>query len=189
MPAIPDGAAPRLPTTKNSADRVRRRLSQPTQPGVLASTDPVCRLVLGSDAALAAAVDSYAQNTWVVGEDPDHIATISTAAGTLSYITVPLTGRYSVSTRGIFRNPTSATGHVAFVTRGSASASSSIVRAKQNTGDGAGADGTIVYGERRLPLTAGDILYWGHWTGLACTLQAVNFGVPTEIGLYWWGNR
>ena len=174
---------------------MRRRVSASTQRGVLTSTDPICRVVLNVDAGLLANTDSWAQNNWVVGtrpdgtsEDPDGLATLSASLGVNSYITIPHSGRYLPYMRGVFTAPAGSTTCVSFIARNSATAAASIARDPRNTSN-AGADGTQPVASRPVYLNAGDVLYWGHWSGAAITLKATNIGVPTEMSLTWLGTR
>lgn len=156
---------------------------------------PVCRVKLNVDVPLAASTDVFAQNNWVVGqnpagasEDPDGIATLSTASGTYSYITIAVSGRYLVSARGVFTNPASGGSCAAYVTRGATSINNSIARDARNTTN-AGGDGTICHASRSVYLSQGDVLYWGHWSSVGSTLSHVTFNVPTEVSLAWLGTR
>lgn len=189
-PDIPPGRAQTEPSPRDELAALRARVDELTRAGPPpAPLTPVCRVRLSTDVTgFPANTDVIAQDNWLIGEDPDGLATLSTAAGTTSRITIQRSGRYLVRTRAVFGAWAAATSFVAFVALNTAAASASVVRANGDTTI-SGADGAIIGESRDRLLNAGDVLYWGHWAGAGCTLHASLFNVPTEISLAWLGTR
>lgn len=148
----------------------------------------VCRVKLNANVGMSGGSDVFASANWIVGEDPDNIATLASSFPTQSYLTVQYTGRYIVQVRAVFTNPASSGTCVAYVMRGAANINNSIMRANANTAN-AGGDGTIVQGSRSMILNSGDVLYWGHWSSVNSTLVPTQYTVPTEISITMVGTR
>lgn len=183
LPQIPAGRPPTPPTLQSAIAELRHRIDELARRGPAVGS-PVCRVKLNVDVSLPAATDVFAQDNWIVGEDPDGIAQLSTAVGTRSQITVPISGRYLCHVRGAFTGWAAATTCVAYMTRNGGS----IVRDPRNTST-SGGDGTVAQASRPVFLNAGDVLQWAHWCGTTVTLDASTINVPTEVGIYWMGTR
>lgn len=172
----------------NRMNGMQRQIDELTRRSPSGITAPMCRVQLNADVAIPPNAEVFAQASWVVGEDPDNNATLSPTAGTYSYITAPLGGRYLVVTRAVFTSPTAASTMLAFVTVNGTDSNSSVVRDnRQSTTNGS--DGTIVGASRPVLLNQGDQLFWGYWSYQACTLSHLSMNVPTEVSIFYIGGR
>jgi hypothetical protein len=188
-PDIPAGRAQVPPSPRDEIAALRARVDELTRAGPPpVPATPVCRVKALDDVPLPASTDNFAGTHWQIGEDPDGLATIATASGTQSTITIAATGRYLLQVRAVVTALAAGATCAAFVTRGAATAGSSVLRDNRNVAN-AGGDGTIVASSRGVVLAAGDVLYWGSWASAAYTLSAVTLGVPSEVALYWLGTR
>jgi hypothetical protein len=157
---------------------------------------PYCRVEFtGAGAAgVTAGVDLYAQGDWTPVADPYSLVAIGTG-GVFSNITIPISGYYLINYRTNWQISTGAGVPVNFVTRNTRAASASILRATAEFMNGAN-DGSTCLASRVVPLTAGDILYWGNYCNVTASFYRLGvdsggtqaaLNVPTEIEVFYWG--
>ena len=148
-------------------------------------TTVLCVVTLGSNQAVGATTDTFATTGWTA-VDPLSMSTLSTTAGVKSFITVPIAGRYLVSYAPSC-STVSAASYAAFVTKNTAASTASVAR-DSRAAVTAGSDGTRVHAQREVLLNANDELYWGNWCSSACTLNAIELNVPTEVEVRYVGS-
>ena len=121
----------------------------------------------------------------VVDTDPDGMATLSAAAGTYSYTTIPITGRYDIDfhTATIFGGPALALAN--YVSTIPSGANNVAVDIRPHTVSGvAMADAQ----RRSVNLAAGTMLYWSNRASASVQISAASYVVPTHIVVRWVGS-
>lgn len=180
------------PVSRSGADRIgntvadlQRQVDELTRRSPTSTSTPVCRVQLGSNVPLTANTETYTLG-WVVGEDPDGIATLPATFGA-SYMTVPLGGRYLVQSIGVYTAYASASTMTVWVSKNAQDSSASVALKNENSVTNGGA--SIITATRPVLLSAGDRLYWGHWSFIAATLTTSVLGIPTEVSITYLGAR
>lgn len=142
---------------------------------------PLCIVHLDAAFTLGPA-NVFAQDGWSVTTDPDGMASLSTTAGTYSFISIPETGRYDLLFRAgsgsgvpilnyVSTTPDS-TAAVAVDTRPMAVSNVVMVEAVRWS----------------VSLTEGTKVYWGNWARDAGTqIEAVYYNIPTHVVVRWAG--
>lgn len=146
--------------------------------------NPACRVKLSASVAMAAG-DTFAGVNWEPVEDPFGWHSDTNPA----YIAVGLDGYYQVTfhanVTGLAVGAIGAN-KVSLNTAAVANSIATDIKAQPNS-----AEGVVIDAFRaRVPLAAGDKIYWSTYCSAAGgTLQAVSFGVPTEIAVQFVSSR
>lgn len=146
---------------------------------------PVCRVKLTADVSLGTG-DTTAGANWSAQEDPGNLFTPA-ASGTLSVITIPVTGSYMVQYHANHVGPTSGYAEAKVLRNGSTISANTIAF---DQGDYVGGGGGLPLDAIRLrvALTAGDTIYWTNYSSVAYMLTAAVFGNSrTEIAVVYTG--
>jgi hypothetical protein len=135
----------------------------------------------------SANTDVYAQTAWAISTDTDNMVAISTGVGFYSSITVPLTGFYDIDFLTLWQQSSNTTAAiVCYVTKNSRTVGASVARGSAKFVQD-GSDGSPVRAQRRWPLTAGDILYWGNWSSVNANVLTDANNNRTEITVSYYG--
>lgn len=152
---------------------------------------PYCRVYSTADFTVTASTDLWAQGNWAIAQDPYSMAAISTSGGTWSNITIPISGYYIVDYKAVFDSHNNVNNVVAvFVAKNARSNANSVARDVRNVTQKSSVDSSSLapgdkspaQATRVVPLTAGDVLYWGNWSNVnGMVVFAGLSNIPTEI--------
>lgn len=143
---------------------------------------PVCQVQLTANLPLAATTNTWAADNWTAAEDDQGMFTAKTLDTALSYITIPVSGFYTVHYHSSTTGPAPPHTHAAKVAVNGTDVTANTIATDARTYLQYGSDGCPVDAIRsRCPLVAGDRLYWSDWTSASATLEAATLNVPTEI--------
>lgn len=152
---------------------LRRQLAEMSR---RSPANPACRVKLSAAAGISSG-DTWAGANWEPSEDPMGWHTDASPA----YITVGLDGFYLISYHSTTTGLAAGAIVASKVSLNAANVTTSV--ASDLTGVTTASEGAVQDAFRaRVPLAAGDRLYWSNYANATGgTLQAVSFGIPTEI--------
>lgn len=145
---------------------------------------PACRVVLNAAVGLTAGVDGFAPGVWSVREDPFGWFT----SGSPSFITVGLDGYYELAYHSdVTGQPNNSIAAAKISTSGTSVANSLA----SDLGVQMSSEGVVLNAFRaRVFISAGTKLYWSNFSSASGgTLQATDFGVPTEMTVQFISSR
>jgi hypothetical protein len=168
-------AAPGSLTLEQEIQQLKKRVDDL---GRVPDVYPVCRVRFYGTASLPAG-DTLAQGGWGAVEDPQGMFKLD---GTYSRVLIPVTGYYAVHLHCAMLGPTS--GYTVSRILLNSKTISAGIASDQCPYPSGGGDGSLTDALRiRVPLNAGDSLYWVTYTSAAATLQGITNGTPTELAV------